>query len=919
MTFRSLLRAFSPLALGLLLAGCGQYSLPTKPVAATKGVSGTVHGGQNPISGATIQLWQVNSTTDGGLGTPLLTHTVTSSDGSGVNNSNANAGNAFNTLPNGDFTITGAYTCPVGDALVYITASGGNPGLAAGTNNPQSQMVTALGSCNALKTSVLFININEQTTVATVASLYAFMTAYNAIGASPAHAADISFAFSQMNEYVDFQAGTAPGPTLPANYSASTGDINLLANVLASCVNTTGGTYNDGSPCGTLFTYTSDTVNNIYTTDVTGAALSTRKKLLTPQIGNLPTPQAPFEPASTSVTDWSLPIFRLPEAPTFSLTPGTYPGTQLLHIYDADPTATIYWTNGAGNPNIFLQGELIINRTETIKANAVARGITTATTSASYTITTNSNAPTVSVASLTANAGSTAGVQIQANSTATGSVVTFSASAAVGGTFSPATCTISSGACVVTYTPSGTVAAGSYANALTANFSAAGSYIAATATSNVYIVAADTFQVLGAVGRAGLIQASDGYFYGADLEGTNDFGGVFRVDSSGNLTTLYSFTGGADGEFPEDRLIQGSDGFFYGAAYRGGESGNGTIFRLDASGNFTLLYTFTGSIDGSRPADNLVQGLDGSFYGTTAQGGQFGYGTVFKIDSSGNFTLLHAFNGTDGIGSSALLQGADGSFYSVSGGGEYNAGIVYKMDTSGNLTTLYSFTGLADGQNPGAALVQGTDSNFYGSTSAAGAYNGGTVFKITPSGTLTTLHSFYGQEGAYPFGSLVQAVDGDFYGSAYLGGAPGYGTLYKIDSVGNFTVLYQFTDSSDGTTPEYALVQGSDGSFYGTSNAAVYRLTPSPAVTAPIILTVPTSVTHGTGFTLTYTVANASSQTMQQCVATNTANSSGWTGIKTASTSSTNANLIAPSTTGAYTYTLTCGGTESGFATLNVN
>ena len=196
-----------------VLAGCGSGTAPVSVVRPNShgGQTGAAFGGQAPITGATIQLWQVNTTADGGLGTAMLTGTVTSSDGSGnASDANANAGNLLNTLPAGFFTITGAYTCPVGDALVYITASGGNPGLSAGTNNPQSKMVTALGSCNNLKANVPFITISEQTTVGTVAALYAFMSGYNAIGASPVHTADLAAAFPQVNEYVNFKQAPPP-------------------------------------------------------------------------------------------------------------------------------------------------------------------------------------------------------------------------------------------------------------------------------------------------------------------------------------------------------------------------------------------------------------------------------------------------------------------------------------------------------------------------------------------------------------------------------------------------------------------------------------------------------------------------------------------------------------------------------------
>jgi uncharacterized repeat protein (TIGR03803 family) len=938
MTLRSLLAPVFTLSFGLLLTGCGQQSPVVKTTAALKGVSGGVHGGQNPVIGAAIQLWQVNTTADGGLGTALLTHIVTSSDGTGnALNANANAGNLFNTLPAGDFTITDAYTCPTPGTLVYITASGGNPGLSPGTNNPQSQMVTALGSCNNLKTNVQFIEIDEQTTVATVASLYAFMSAYNAIGASPAHAADIAFAFSLMNEYVDFQAGTAPGPALPAGYSASSGDLNFLANVLAACVNSAGGTWDDGTPCGTLFYYSSASQSNA-STDVTAAALYIRNydSRSYGNIFSLSTPQAPFQPADTTPPpDWSLPIYELPSTPTFSLAPGTYSGAQQLRILDADPNVAIYY--GVGYVPVYKPGDTIglsyggaftVGKSETIYAIAVAGNGRTisAAASATYTITgVPTDLQTVSVSSLDLAAGSTTPVTIVAQSSVSGGVATFGTSGSIGGSFSPASCTLTSGYCTVSYTPSGTATAGTYSPALTASFSAASGDAAATAYAAVFILPDDTLTTVapGDAYGGSLIQASDGNFYGLDTYA----GAIFKLDYSGNITYIYNFNGGAHNPTPLDRLVQGADGLLYGVTAYGGFSNNGTLFKVDTSGNFTSLYSFTGSLDGARPERALVQGTDGSFYGTAANGGAYGFGTAYKIDSSGNFTPLHSFAaGTDGaIPLGSLVQGADGNFFGTTGGGgTYGFGTVFKMDSSGNVNVLYSFTGDADGRDPYAGLVQGTDGSFYGTTLFGGAYGGGVVYKVDSSGNFTVLHGFTGAEGSAPEGELIQGSDGDFYATA-----SGPASVYKLTASGDFTLLHAFSGGADGAESQGSLLQGSDGSFYGTTETGgpdgvdgggtIFKLTTSPALTGPVALTVPALVTHGSNFTLSYTVSNAASKTMQQCFATNTAGVSDWTGIKTASTSANHATLTAPSIAGVYTYTLTCGGVESSFVTLVVD
>ena len=150
------------------------------------------------------------------------------------------------------------------------------------------------------------------------------------------------------------------------------------------------------------------------------------------------------------------------------------------------------------------------------------------------------------------------------------------------------------------------------------------------------------------------MQASDGSFYGTtNLGGAKSEGTIFKMDSSGNLTTLYSFTGGADGAQPSGGLIQASDGYLYGATLAGGASSAGVVFRTDTSGNMTTLYSFSGGTDGYGPEGSLIQATDGYFYGVTQNGGNLtceilptsGCGTIFRIDSTGNLTTLYSFTG----------------------------------------------------------------------------------------------------------------------------------------------------------------------------------------------------------------------------------------------------------------------------------
>src|SRR5437868_66023 len=257
--------------------------------------------------------------------------------------------------------------------------------------------------------------------------------------------------------------------------------------------------------------------------------------------------------------------------------------------------------------------------------------------------------------------------------------------------------------------------------------------------------------------------------------------------SAQTLTTLHSFNGG-DGRSPEAALVQGSDGNFYGTTVLGGAHLKGTVFKIDATGSLTTLHSFSGFPgDGAVPFAGLVQGSDGNFYGTTASGGAFFQGTVFRMTPSGAITVLHSFNSFFSEGAvplSGLVQGGDGNFYGTTAfGGAHGEGTVFKICGERNLIAQRSCSGSAsEGASPIAGLVQGSDGNFYGTTAFGGAHVKGTVFNIDATGSLITLHSFSGSpgEGAVPFAGLVQGSDGNFYSTTALGGAHGEGTVFKF-------------------------------------------------------------------------------------------------------------------------------------------
>ena len=230
----------------------------------------------------------------------------------------------------------------------------------------------------------------------------------------------------------------------------------------------------------------------------------------------------------------------------------------------------------------------------------------------------------------------------------------------------------------------------------------------------------------GAYPYATLIQGSDGNFRGTTMfGGLYGAGTVFSMTPAGTFTIVHHFA--ADG-LPTAPLVQAADGSFYGTTYN-------SAFRLTAAGVFTTLHRFGGPPDGSRPTGGLIQARDGSFYGTTQFGGvsDVGHsGTVFKMTPDGAVTVLHSFftslsGGPDGANPSAgLVQGADGNFYgTTANGGPADRGTAFRITPAGVVTILHAFMDLPDGTRPSAGLLRAGDGNFYGTTESGGGGSGG--------------------------------------------------------------------------------------------------------------------------------------------------------------------------------------------------
>jgi uncharacterized repeat protein (TIGR03803 family) len=452
-----------------------------------------------------------------------------------------------------------------------------------------------------------------------------------------------------------------------------------------------------------------------------------------------------------------------------------------------------------------------------------------------------------------------------------------------------------------------------------------------------------------------LIQGADGNFYGVTEQGgSNTYqacgagsgcgaGTVFRLTPAGVLTTLYSFCNQAactDGAGPNAPPLQGSDGSLYGTTLSGGLSGCngygcGTVYKITPSGQLTTLYRFcntTNCADGVGPLASLVEGPDGDFYGTTS--GQYA-GSTFGASDPGQ--------------------------------------TAFKITPTGTLTTLYTFcsqSNCTDGDAPASGLFLASDGNFYGTTNTGGAdssgcngYGCGTVFKISPLGAFSTLYSFCDEAdctlGNQPQAGLIQASDGNFYGAALGSANLGLGgTVYEVSSSGDASLIYTFCSLSnsqasciDGRTPSTLPIQAANGNIYGMTETGgsspptcppgsnglpnpygcgtVFKIStsqaPASAMTAPVRMWLSESaIVLGSSVTLKWAVSNAFSQTMQLCNAfaqDGASRAGAWAGNQTGTLNGglySGEATITPFAGGTQTYALTCGGIESGFASLTV-
>ena len=293
-------------------------------------------------------------------------------------------------------------------------------------------------------------------------------------------------------------------------------------------------------------------------------------------------------------------------------------------------------------------------------------------------------------------------------------------------------------------------------------------------------------------------------------------------------TVLYSFTGGVDGGYPYAGLVRDARGNLYGTTAYGGWARCGVVFKVSSSGQETVLHSFRGP-DGAHPWAGLILDGEGNLFGTTPFGGSFGYGTVFEITSAGKYKLLHSFHAKDGASPyGGLAQDAKGNFYGTTAyGGKFRYGTVFTLTRNGKHKVLYNFPGGRDGASPYAGPVLDAAGDVYGTTTFGGASSNGTVFRVSADGKEKVLHSFNGPpDGANPYASLLRDIDGNLYGTTAGGGIDVNGvyggTAFEITAAGKEKVLYHFCATiycPDGAYPYSGLIQDSSGNLYGTTES----------------------------------------------------------------------------------------------------
>ena len=326
------------------------------------------------------------------------------------------------------------------------------------------------------------------------------------------------------------------------------------------------------------------------------------------------------------------------------------------------------------------------------------------------------------------------------------------------------------------------------------------------------------------------------------------FGNVYKLAHVGSgwvLENLYNFTAGNDGAYPLGGPTFGADGALYGTASGEGQGGGGTVYKLQPPSTFcrsvtcpwniTVLYSFLGGTDGNSPYGNVVFDAAGNMYGTTSYGGTNNLGTVWELSHVGGAwteSVLYSFHGSDGSRptSSVILDSAGNLYGITNAGGPNGWGEVYELTHSGSgwtLQVLHSFQNQNDGRSPYGGLVFDSAGNLYGSSASNGQNFGGVIFQLSPSNggwTFNPLYSLSGRMG--PEASLTVDASGNLYGTTYMDGVDNDGSVFELSpSSGGwvYTDLHDFTNGKDGENPSAAVVLGANGNLFGAAYGGTFE------------------------------------------------------------------------------------------------
>jgi uncharacterized repeat protein (TIGR03803 family) len=323
-----------------------------------------------------------------------------------------------------------------------------------------------------------------------------------------------------------------------------------------------------------------------------------------------------------------------------------------------------------------------------------------------------------------------------------------------------------------------------------------------------------------------------GNLYGAtgDGGGRANAGVVYKLSPEGRETVIYSFAGGpTDGEGPADGVVLDAAGNIYGATFAGGAGNYGTVYKLTPSGQEPILHSFTGGADGAIPTGIALDSA-GNLYGTTAEGGTGSRtdaqeGVVFEIDAAGNFSVLYSFTGLSDGGQpeGGVALDRAGNLYGTTLYGGVGGGVIFKIETAGAYSVLHTFQG-SDGYDPYAGVTLDSTGNLYGTCEAGGPQDGGTVYKLDTAGNFSVLYAFPQSPAGTPLAGVAVDAAGNLYGT--LPGSPeddgpgSYGQVYEINTSGDEVVLYSFTGGAGGAGPRTVRL-GGKGRLYGAATSGV--------------------------------------------------------------------------------------------------